>query len=117
MAKTPVYFDAPPQGIKAKANKGERKAATKRKARQTPNSGATTFAKGDFTKGKIAYDHKSTVQKSFALNDAKMNEYFSQQEGIGRFHGVYCVEFSRTGRAYVIMRESTFNRLVEGESS
>ena len=98
------------------SNKQEKAVAKVVGGKQTANSGATAFNKGDVSTENWLLECKtSTTEKaSFSIKKAWLEKNKEEAFAMGKDHNALCFDFGDAKRYYVI-DEKTFKQLMEAE--
>lgn len=94
------------EGTKTKANKQEKKLAKDIGARLTPNSGATSFAKGDMYTDEYLVESKATGNASFILKKEVLEKIEREAIQEGKIP-LLIIELQE--RRYYVYREQDIN--------
>lgn len=98
------------------SNKQEKQVAKVVGGRQTANSGATAFSKGDvFTSDWLIECKTSTSEKaSFSIKRDWLDKNKEEAFAMNKDHNALCFDFGPNTERYYIVDEKTFLKLKEG---
>lgn len=96
------------------SNRQERAVAKLMNGRQTSNSGATTFQKGDVTTDSWLIECKTctTPKASFSIKRQWLEKNREEALAMGKGYNALCFDFGDNGRRYYIIDEKTFREVV-----
>lgn len=82
--------------------------------KQTPNSGATRFVKGDVTTTNWLVEAKTatTEKQSFAIKREWLDKNREEAFAMGKEYNALCFDFGDNGKRYYIIDEKTFKKLI-----
>lgn len=100
------------------SDKQEKKVAKALGGKQTSNSGATAFVKGDvLTEGWLIECKTATSEKaSFAIKKAWLEKNREEAFEMGKHNSALCFDFGDNGTRYYVIDEKTFKQLIKQES-
>jgi hypothetical protein len=96
----------------------ERRIAAELGARLTPNSGATTIAKGDAVDAKFRYEMKTTAKKQVPVDIKVLSKIWREATSTGHLAAVVVtMESAETPvpKDWVVIEKETFSALLRGE--
>ena len=96
------------------SNKQEKKVAKVVGGKQTANSGATTFSKGDVsTDGWLIECKTATKEKSsFAIKRDWLLKNKEEAFAMNRYYNALCFDYGPNTNRYYVIDEKTFKKLV-----
>lgn len=96
------------------SNKQEKKIAKEVGGKQTANSGATKFSKGDIRTNKFLIEAKTVTkeQKSFTVKRDWIEKNQEEAFAMGKMFSAVAIDFG-DGEQFYIINQKLFNRLVE----
>ena len=82
--------------------------------KQTPNSGATSFIKGDVTTDNWLIECKTatTEKQSFAIKRDWLDKNREEAFAMGKEYNALCFDFGDNGKRYYVIDEKTFKKLL-----
>lgn len=97
------------------SSKQEKKVAKVVGGKQTPNSGATSWSKGDVTTDKFLIEAKTcmTEKKSFSIKKEWLEKNKEEAFEMGKEYSVLVFNFGPDTDNYYILDERTFKELKE----
>lgn len=97
------------------SNRQEKKVAKELGGRQTPNSGATDFIKGDVTTNEWLVECKTatTEKSSFSIKRSWLDKNREEAFAMGKPYSALCFDFGDNGERYYIIDEKTFKEVLE----
>ena len=84
--------------------------------KQTANSGATDFFKGDVTIGNewlLECKTVMTEKQSFSIKRAWLEKNEEERFAMGKDYSALCFDFGDNGKRYYVIDEPLFKRLVD----
>ena len=100
------------------SNRQEKAVAKVLGGKQTANSGATDFVKGDVLADDWLIECKTTCkeQTSFSIKKAWLEKNREEAFGMGKHYNALCFDFGDNGNRYYVIDEKTFKQLKEGNN-
>lgn len=97
------------------SNVQERKVAKVVGGKQTANSGATAFSKGDISTDDFLLECKTACseKKSFAIKKEWLEKNEEEKFAMGKDYSALCFDFGDNGKRYYVIDETLFVRLTE----
>ena len=101
------------------SNKQEKQVAKTLGGKQTANSGATPFVKGDVLTDEWLIECKTTTSEKTSFTVKKMWLEKNKEEAfaMGKSHNALCFDFGDNGTRYYVIDEKTFKNLKEGNEN
>lgn len=92
------------------SNKQEKAVAKAVGGKQTANSGATAFQKGDVTTDEWLIECKTatTAKSSFSIKKEWLEKNKEEAFAVGKSHNALCFDFGDNGTRYYVIDEKTF---------
>ena len=83
--------------------------------RRTPNSGATSFVKGDVIIGNVIVECKTKTKEvnSFAIYESWIKEINEEKIGMGKALAALAISFNTGNKNYYVIDENAMKILVE----
>lgn len=99
------------------SNKQEKAVAKAISGKQTANSGATPFYKGDVTTDDWLIECKTstTVKGSFSIKREWLDKNKEEAFAMGKYHNALCFDFGPNTDRYYVVDEKTFKRFMKEE--
>lgn len=99
------------------SNRQEKQVAKAVGGKQTANSGATTFVKGDVIAEDFLIECKTVTEPRQSISVKKEWIYKNREEAfqMGKHHSVVVIQFEPDGENHYIISERDFKRLMEAE--
>lgn len=99
------------------SDKQEKKVAKAVSGKQTANSGATAFSKGDVTTADWLIECKTstTEKQSFSIKREWLDKNAEEAFAMNKRYNALCFDFGDSERYYVV-DEKTFKRFMEGQN-
>lgn len=99
------------------SNKQEKAVAKVLEGRQTANSGATAFQKGDVTTDEWLIECKTTTtpKASFSVKKEWLEKNKEEAFAMGKSHSALCFDFGDNGNRYYVIDEKTFKEAIYGQ--
>lgn len=96
------------------SNRQEKAVAKVVKGKQTSNSGATLFQKGDVTTDDWLIECKTTTseKQSFSIKKEWLKKNREEALAMGKGYNALCFDFGDNGNRYYIIDEKTFKEVV-----
>lgn len=104
--------------VKAVSQKQETRLAEDLGARLTPNSGATTRAKGDAVDKRFRYEMKITTKKQFPVDIKVLSKIWDEAAATGHLPAVVVTMDSMevpVPKDWVVIEKATFAALIRGD--
>lgn len=100
------------------SNRQEKKVAKVLGGKQTSNSGATPFYKGDVTTDDWLIECKTCTKpkESFSIKKEWLEKNKEESFAMGKEHSALCFDFGDNGQRYYIVDENTFKKLMEDKN-
>ena len=98
------------------SNRQEKAVAKAVGGKQTANSGATDFFKGDVTIGNewlLECKTVMTEKQSFSIKRAWLEKNEEERFAMGKDYSALCFDFGDNGKRYYVIDEPLFKRLVD----
>lgn len=97
------------------SNRQEKAVAKSVGGRQTSNSGATDFAKGDVTTDRWLLECKTTTseKQSFSIKRAWLEKNKEEAFAMGKEYNALVFDFGDNGDRYYVIDEKTFKELMK----
>lgn len=85
--------------------------------KQTPNSGATAWVKGDVISDDWLIECKTATSEksSFSIKREWLEKNQEEAFSMGKSHSALCFDFGDNGKRYYVIDEKTFKRLKEAK--
>ena len=99
------------------SNRQEKQVAKVLGGKQTANSGATAFVKGDVIADDWLIECKTATSEkaSFAIKKSWLEKNREEAFEMGKHYNALCFDFGDNGNRYYVIDEQTFKRLKERE--
>lgn len=99
------------------SDKQEKAVAKALGGKQTANSGATDFIKGDIHLSEWLIECKTTCSEksSFSIKKAWLEKNREEAFEMGKHNNALCFDFGDNGTRYYVIDEKTFKQLIEQE--
>lgn len=97
------------------SDRQEKKIAKEVGGKQTANSGATRFSKGDIRTNKFLIEAKTCTkeQKSFAIKKEWLEKNQEEAFAMGKMFSALAIDFGNSDEQYYVINQKLFNKLVE----
>lgn len=97
------------------SSRQEKKVAKAVGGKQTANSGATTFSKGDVTTDEWLIECKTstTAKASFTIHREWLQKNREEAFAMNKYYNALCFDFGNGSNRYYVIDERMFKRLVE----
>ena len=97
------------------SNRQEKKVAKVIGGKQTANSGATPFQKGDVTTDGWLIECKTTTteKKTFSVKREWLEKNSEEAFAMGKHYSALCFDFGDNGKRYYVIDENTFKKIKE----
>ena len=101
------------------SNRQEKAVAKVIGGKQTPNSGATPWAKGDVISDEWLIECKTTTspKESFSVKRAWLEKNREEAFSVGKSYNALCFDFGDNGNRYYVVDEKTFKTMKEAISN
>ena len=96
------------------SNRQEKQVAKAVSGKQTANSGATAFSKGDVTTTDWLFECKTATaeKKSFSIKKDWLKKNKEEAFAMGKYYNALCFDFGDSDRYYIV-DEKTFKKMKE----
>ena len=97
------------------SNKQEKAVAKKVNGKQTANSGATKFSKGDVTAENWLIECKTSIKQksSFSIKREWLDKNKEEAFAMGKYHNALVFDFENGTDRYYVVDEKTFLKMKE----
>ena len=97
------------------SNQQEKKVAKVVSGKQTANSGATAFSKGDVTTDEWLIECKTCIkeQSSFSIKKDWLEKNREEAFAMGKYNHALCFDFGDNNQRFYIVDEKTFLKIKE----
>ena len=97
------------------SNRQEKAVAKVIKGKQTRNSGATTFQKGDVTTDNWLVECKTSTNEkaSFSIKREWLKKNHEEAFAMGKEYNALCFDFGDNGERYYVIDEKTFKEVLQ----
>ena len=97
------------------SNKQEEYVANLLGGKKVPNSGATSFAKGDLVTDNWLFECKTTTKPktSFSIKKDWIDKNFIERVEMGKPYSAIVHQYEEDGTNYFVLDETTFKKLYE----
>ena len=98
------------------SDKQEKAVAKALNGKQTANSGATPFVKGDVIADEWLIECKTATaeKRAFSIKKEWLEKNKEEMFATGKSHNALCFDFGDNGTRYYVIDEKTFKQLKEG---
>ena len=96
------------------SSRQEKNIASVLNGKQTPNSGASLFIKGDVMTDSWLIEAKTatTEKQSFAIKREWLDKNREEAFAMGKEYNALCFDFGDNGKRYYVIDEKTFKKLL-----
>ena len=97
------------------SSRQEREVAKAVNGKQTANSGATAFQKGDVMSANWLFECKTVVtpQKTFSVKKEWLEKNEEEAFAMGKAHNALVFDFGDFGKRYYVIDEQTFKKMLK----